>query len=110
MTRCPMCGANWRPGHLRCECGYDSTNVRELELERDTWRKRRNISIGIWVAGFAVLMFVPAVSLGLAAGIGGLLTSAGFVAGAWSAVWVRSMNRRIRAAQTRKELPEARLV
>lgn len=105
-----MCGADWQSGHLRCECGYDSASVRELELERDLWRKRRNIAFATWIVGFAVLMVVPAVSLGLAAAIGGLLTSAGFVAGTWSALLVSSTSRRIRAAKVRKELPEARVV
>lgn len=110
MTVCPMCATPWRVGYLRCECGYDSRDVAELELERDVWRKRRNISFGMCGVGFAVLLVVPAVSVGLAAAIGGLLWSAGTVAGLWSAMWTRSMNRRIKAAKTRKELPEARLV
>ncbi len=105
-----MCSAEWREGRSHCECGFDAVAHSGLEVERAEWRKRRNISVAIWIVGFGVLLFVPAISTLVAAGIGGMLVSAGFVTGVWSAMHMHSTNRKIRAARTPKQLPAARIV
>ena len=110
MIQCPMCASAWRTGQIRCECGYDSTGLAGLDRERQVWRRGRTAAIATWLVGFAVLMIVPSVSIGLAAVVGGLLTSAGFPVGAMAHLRVRALHRRLRAAQTPKALPEARVV
>jgi hypothetical protein len=110
MTRCPLCAAAWQTGAMRCDCGYDELEVSKRKHERDQWRMWRNQLWSIAGLGFLVLLVGPAVSIGLAAAAGGVLTSVGFVGGAWTSIRVRSMNRQLRAARTPKQLPQARIV
>ncbi len=93
-----------------CSCGYNAREVAALERELSMWKRRRLISVATFGLGFAILMVVPAVSVGLAAGVGGLMISAGTVLWAWSRYYMHTTNRELRAARTPKALPEARLV
>ena len=108
LTHCPLCATAWRPGHSDCSCGYDPSVISALERERSIWRKRRNRWVGIGAVGFAIAV-LPAVPLDAAALIGGYMTSAGAVVAAWSALSMRKLRRAIRAAQTPRLLPEARV-
>ena len=110
MIACPLCGAPSDPEIGLCACGYNAREVAGLERELSIWKRRRLVSLATFAVGFGILMVVPAVSLELAAATGGLLVSAGTVFWAWSRYYMGATKRELRAARTRKALPEARLV
>lgn len=110
IVACPLCGGPADQQIGVCSCGYNAREVAALERELSMWKRRRLISGAVFDGGIAIFMFVPAVSLGVAAGVGGLMVSAGAVLWAWSRYYSGTTKRAIHEARTPKALPEARLL